>query len=186
MEEIIDMRLLSFIGIHVPDAIAEDIRKFQSDIPVKHESNKALEIPVHITLIPPFYIRDENLEDLITCLSSCRYGYLPFEVRLDGFGTFPPRVVYVQVDKSAELAYLQKDMEALLKENAFLPPDTSARDYHPHVTIASKSLSKKIFAQAWSEFNYKKYAASWMNIGYTRYQHIDGVWQVKEQFTFQP
>ena len=61
----------------------------------------------------------------------------PFEVMLKGLGHFPPRgeprVLWVGVEKSAELAGLKRRVDRALKD-AGMPPD--ARKFAPHVTIA--------------------------------------------------
>jgi 2'-5' RNA ligase len=61
----------------------------------------------------------------------------PFEVTLKGLGHFPPRgeprVLWVGVEKNAELAGLKRRVDRALKV-AGMPPD--ARKFAPHVTIA--------------------------------------------------
>lgn len=61
----------------------------------------------------------------------------PFAVTLKGLGHFPPRgeprVLWVGVEKNAELAGLKRRIDRALRE-AGMPPD--ARKFAPHVTIA--------------------------------------------------
>ena len=61
----------------------------------------------------------------------------PFQLMLKGLGHFPPRgeprVLWVGVDKSAELAGLKRRIDRALREAA-VPAET--RKFAPHVTIA--------------------------------------------------
>ena len=61
----------------------------------------------------------------------------PFQLRLKGLGHFPPRgeprVLWVGVETSAELAGLKRRIDRALWEAA-VPPET--RKFAPHVTIA--------------------------------------------------
>ena len=62
---------------------------------------------------------------------------VPFELRLKGIGHFPPRgeprVLWVGVEKSAELKRLKRRIDRALEE-AGIPRD--GRKFAPHVTIA--------------------------------------------------
>jgi RNA 2',3'-cyclic 3'-phosphodiesterase len=61
----------------------------------------------------------------------------PFELTLKGLGHFPPRgeprVLWVGVDRSPELANLKRRIDRALREVG-MPPD--ARKFAPHITIA--------------------------------------------------
>ncbi len=177
-------RVLSFIGIKVPEPFSLEIRKFQAEIEVKEKINKALRIPVHITLIPPFYTGEDDLLDLAHCLSRARQDYLPMRIEARNFGVFLPRVVFVDVVRSPELVFLQNDLQERLQEDAFIEAEKQYREYRPHITIASKSLTKKLFAKAWEKFSYMHYDASWVAEEFIRYQHIDGIWVEKESYPF--
>ena len=62
---------------------------------------------------------------------------VPFQLSLEGLGHFPPRgeprVLWVGVGKSAELARLKRRIDRAL-EAAGVPPDS--RKFAPHVTLA--------------------------------------------------
>jgi 2'-5' RNA ligase len=62
---------------------------------------------------------------------------LPFELTLGGLGHFPPRgeprVLWVGVEKSLELARLKRRIDRALEDVA-IPPES--RKFAPHVTIA--------------------------------------------------
>ena len=61
----------------------------------------------------------------------------PFQLTLKGLGHFPPRgeprVLWVGLEKNAELASLKRRVDRALRE-AEVPPET--RKFAPHVTIA--------------------------------------------------
>lgn len=178
-------RVLSFIGISVPEPIAGDVRQFQRDIKVKHDWNKTLNIPVHITLIPPFYTEQADTGELDELLGQFAGNCTEFCISTNGFGAFLPRVLYLNIEISPELVEIQNRLEQILTENAFLFPEKSARDYRPHITIGSKSLTKKLFAQAWEEYAYKLHSMSWLNTQFIRYEHSHRMWTPVSRFQLQ-
>lgn len=177
-------KMLSFIGIGVPEPIQSRIRKFQRDIDVKYDVNKALKIPVHVTLIPPFYSNKNELQSLHILLSQLRNNWQPSKIVANGFGSFPPRVIYEHIEASPSLEFLRSELEDTLTENAFILPGKIDGKYTPHITIASTSLTKSLFAKAWMSFNLMKFHATWQNEGFVRYRHDGTQWKVGEEYPF--
>jgi RNA 2',3'-cyclic 3'-phosphodiesterase len=89
----------------------------------------------HLTLRFIGEVGNGALSDVIEALATV--PAVPFELTLKGLGHFPPRgeprVLWVGVERSAELARLKRRIDRALRE-AGMPPE--GRKFAPHVTIA--------------------------------------------------
>jgi 2'-5' RNA ligase len=123
-----------------------------------------------IALIPPRPLKDEihelKLEDddtdqLDSLLEDFAQEFDPFEVRFNKFSTFPPRVVFIDVEKSSSLLEIQEKLEKLARSHSELfNYNYAERPYHPHVTLAFKDLTKSNFHKAWKEFQDRTFEGS--------------------------
>ncbi len=177
-------KTLSFIGIPVPEPINTEIRRYQKDIQVKKRPNKALRIPTHVTLVPPFYLPKDSLIDLHILMCKIQTEWREFKVELDDFGAFTPRVIYAMVKDNPTLTHLHSELMDEMRSHAFLAARSGEGRYHPHVTIASKSLNKSLFAEEWQKFQDYRYRASWTCASFIRYQHDGRLWHIKAEYPF--
>ena len=99
---------LYFIAIIPPDNIQEEITGFKHVVAEKFDSRHALRSPPHITLHMPFKWKEKRLDELTACMQSINYHLEPFEIQLNGFDFFEPRVVFVDVVENQKLEVLQK------------------------------------------------------------------------------
>lgn len=108
------MNKLYFIAIYPPKSIIQEIRVFKEDMARNYSNSKALKNDAHITLFPPFS-RDKAMEeDIITAFQKIDTHISPFELVLDGFGSFPnPKnpVLFVQPKKSESLNTLHSKVK---------------------------------------------------------------------------
>jgi len=89
----------------------------------------------HVTLRFVGEVDGPTKRRLATALNGVRAD--PFELQLEGMGTFPPRgnprVLWAGVSESPELADLYRQVRRVL-QRAGLPPEE--RKFSPHVTLA--------------------------------------------------
>jgi 2'-5' RNA ligase len=89
----------------------------------------------HLTLRFLGDIDNGRMNDVAEALALV-HGW-PFELRLKGLGHFPPRgeprVLWVGVEKSADLAGLKRRIDQALKQAGLAPEN---RKFAPHVTLA--------------------------------------------------
>ena len=116
----------------------------------------AMKSPAHITLIPPFNLADERVENLKELLEKIASAYHAFGVELSNFSAFPPRVIYVDVIPNKNLEALKHQLEDALS-GAEYPIKKEERSFHPHVTIANRDLKKQDFPKAWNHFKTIEY-----------------------------
>jgi 2'-5' RNA ligase len=145
-----------FIAIIPPEPIATEIYKIKEYVHDQYKSKGSLNSPTHITLHMPFEWEKE--EKLVSTLK--RFEFEKFNIELNDFGCFEPRVIFVDVKKNESLNLLQSRLATFCKTELNLF-NSQYRDlpFHPHVTIAFRDLKKPMFEAAWNEFKSRKYSA---------------------------
>lgn len=117
------------VAIAVPEPFGEELRGHRASF----GDPAAAQIPSHITLLPPDQVTEDDLGDLEARLEHVAARTAPFDVTLQGTGTFRPvsPVVFVAVSRGiAEAGFLAADLRAALEAPEPLFP------FHPHVTVA--------------------------------------------------
>ncbi|HEY9624460.1 MAG TPA: 2'-5' RNA ligase family protein [Crinalium sp.] len=140
-----------FIALLPPQAIqdfATDVIQELSDR-YRTRTSKA---PPHVTLQPPFQWPLDQVTALEQCLAASAEQHSPVPIALSGFGAFAPRVLYVNVLKTPELLALQSNLaDALEKTLNIADPKSKQRPFAPHLTVASRNLTRQTFKQAWAD-----------------------------------
>ena len=163
-----------FIGIIPPEPIASEIYKIKEDVRDQYKSKGSLNSPTHITLHMPFEWEKE--ERLVNTLK--KFEFTPFEIELNNFGCFEPRVIFVDVKKNEALRDMQgKLMSFCKRELNLFNADYGDRAFHPHVTIAFRDLKKPQFNEAWKEFENKEYSATFECSKISLLKHDGKIWQ---------
>jgi len=167
-----------YIAIVAPEEINQEVLKWKNYFKDHFGCTVALKSPAHITLIPPFWMKDDLEHDLENSISDFSITKNKFEIRLKDFAAFKPKVIFVDVVKSEVLNGLYLSFaEHILNENKF-PIKKDDRPFHPHVTLATRDLYKKAFQEAWEIFSKKKYEVSWMVNGISLLRHNKKNWDV--------
>lgn len=131
------MDLRCFIAIELPQDIKEGIagktkrlRAAEADVRWVSPEN------LHLTLKFLGNTPEDLLEDVREKLSAVAGRHPAFSFGLSGAGAFPdtgrPRVVWIGVRDSGELAGLQGDVDAAMAELGF---EAEQRAYSPHLTL---------------------------------------------------
>jgi 2'-5' RNA ligase len=142
----------------------------------------ALKSPAHITLIPPFQMRDSDQSDMADILSRVALEHNSFSIQLKNFAAFKPRVIYIDVLPNPLLNELKtKTEDALLQSNRF-KIKKEERPFHPHITIANRDLEKEDFKEAWQHFQHISYEISFMADAISLLRNHDRKWYVATSF----
>jgi len=133
------MRHRIFIAINLP----EDIKKKLADYQLKW-----LELPcrwtkkdnLHITLVFLGYLSNEELLEIIKITKEVALHHEPFFINLKKiiYGPpkkFPPRMIWVEGEKSEELGKLQQDLENSLLSSSIKKIESESKPYTPHITL---------------------------------------------------
>lgn len=149
-----------FIAILPPPDIAARARALQQQLTDKYNTRAALRSPPHITLHMPFGWKENKEQELIRLLGGFFTEVKSFRVSINDLGAFPPRVIYMNVEKTGELVDCQRKLSKFCRVKLGLFND-SFRDepYHPHLTLAFRDLRKPAFLAAWETYERTSFLA---------------------------
>lgn len=177
---------LYFIALIPPSPILEKVWEFKREAAEKFGSKASLNSPAHITLHMPFRYGLHREGDLTECLRLFSSGQKPIEVTTTGWGTFPPKVIYVEVRKTEALARIQKELhQAMKKELGLFNANYKDLVFHPHITIAFRDLKKAHFQDAREHFSGMPVEWVWEVNSLALLKHDTKRWNIFKECTFQ-
>lgn len=174
---------LYFIALIPPEELREQIQQLKLEVADKFKSSHSLNAPPHITLVSPFRISEDQVSGLQSILEVYTQGNQPFQVCLKGFATFPPRVIFIDVNKSDELQKFQKKLEEMIRAEDAFGYNYHERPFHPHITLAFKDLSKENFYKAWDEFKDRDMEEAFMADHVYLLKHNGEIWEVFSEYS---
>jgi RNA 2',3'-cyclic 3'-phosphodiesterase len=121
-----------FVALDLPESVKRSLEPLAKGL---GDVRWATPDQQHLTLRFIGEVGNGAVHDVIEALATV--PSVPFQLTLEGLGHFPPRgeprVLWVGVEKSAELKRLKRRIDRALEE-AGIPPE--GRKFAPHVTIA--------------------------------------------------
>lgn len=169
---------LYFLALIPDEPVLSEVIAFKQEVKEKFNSKGALRSPPHITFHMPFKWRTDGEEQLIEKLSRFQFGQYPFEVTLDGFDFFEPRVVFVDVIKTEVLSNLQKQLSDFVRrELKFFNADYKDRGFHPHMTIGFRDLKKALFPEVKTHYQNQTYQRQFEVSGFCLLKHNGDRWE---------
>ena len=163
---------LFFVAIIPPKKLCDEITQHKLKFSKNFESSHALKSPPHITLVPPFRfsaLEEHKIEDdLIEVSKKCS----SFVLSIRGFGAFAPRVIYLNIERSTPLHRMQS------KVMSFFPFVRSHASYVPHLTIATRDLSKSMFHRAWGVYKNESFERDFKVNELSLLKHNGKTWEV--------
>jgi len=172
------MSKMYFIAIVAPEEVNATVLKWKQLMKERFDCAVALRSPAHITLIPPFWLDENEEHELKNAIGNFSQSCAGFEVSLKNFAAFQPRVIYVDVLPNQQLQSIHARLEEFLAAKRQFPISKGERPLHPHVTIATRDLHKKAFQEAWEIFREKMYETSWIASGISILKHDQKKWEV--------
>lgn len=164
------MKKMYFIAIYPDQKIIDEIRIFKEDLAQNFANSKALTNDAHITLAPPFSREIELEEDIHLAFQKINTNIAPFEINLNGFGSFPNPKNPVLYIKPEENEYL-KQLYLNVKEKFSFERDL----FSPHVTVGYRDLTFENFLKAWEIYKDKNYKTKFLVDKISLLRH-DGKW----------
>lgn len=151
------MKKYYFIAVYPPQQIIDEVKIFKQDLAVHYENSKALKNDAHITLFPPF-TREEELEnDIHAAFQKIDTKISPFEIELNGFGSFGNSknpVIFVQPEPNENL----KELHMKVRERF----NFKSYSFNPHMTVGYKNLSYENYLKAWEVYKDKEYKTKFL------------------------
>jgi 2'-5' RNA ligase len=173
------------IALIPPSPLVEEIQLLKDYFKETYQSKASLKSPPHITLHMPFEWKDTKEEILIAALRKFGAGKICFDLQLQDFSCFAPRVIYLNVLESEPLRTLQSGLHTFCKTELNLF-HARYRDlpFYPHITLAFRDLKKEMFENAWAEFKEKKFAGDFVVDKISLLKHDGMVWNPYADFDF--
>lgn len=174
-------KALYFVALVPSQAVKEEVRNLKLEIKEKFGASHALKLPAHITLIAPVWLQNEQEHSFVERIREVSKQQLSFRVELKDFGRFDQRVIFLNVVDHEPVKVLHQNLIEALKK--ILSLDEEKR-LQPHVTLATRDLTRKKFKMAWDEFRNRKYHAEFTATSLTIFKHNGKTWDVLENFCF--
>ncbi len=168
-----------FLAIVPPSPVFGEALDLKHYFKEHYNSKASLNSPPHITLHMPFRWKEEKEQELVERLRAFKADVGAFTVQLQNFGSFPPRVIFIDVVANPHLMMLQNRLMKFCKlELNVFNADYKDQPFHPHLTLAFRDLKKSAFAEAWKEFSEKQYAAEFEVTSFAILKHNGRTWEV--------
>lgn len=151
------MKKLYLIAIYPPQEIIEEVKVFKKDLAENYDNSKALKNDAHITLFPPFSREWELESDIHEAFQKINTNISPFEVELNGFGSFAnPKnpVLFVQPENNDHLKELQLNVREKFNFMKY--------SFNPHITVGYRNLTYENFLKAWEVYKDKEYKTKFL------------------------
>jgi len=179
-----DRKELYFIALIPHIELRNEIRAIKERMRSEYGAEHALKSPAHITLQMPFK-RDIGDEPVITAsLEKFALQENSFTVRLDGFGSFAPRVIYIRITDPEPVRALYKRLKMVLAGDLNFDTAEIMGDLLPHITVATRDLAKEAFADAWPEMKDEKFTGVFEVQSLFLLKHNGRNWDILKEFPF--
>jgi len=172
---------LYFLAIIPPTPIYEQVHELKLHFSREYHSSHALNSPPHITIIPPFKISPHSVPALVHFLRENAAFFQAYEVLLDGFGCFKPRVIYINPRISQQFTDARNQLLIRFYES-FPQQRQDTRPFHPHMTVAFKDLAPTMFSRAWPIVSGMGFSASFRLVELVLLKYDSGKWVVFQNF----
>ncbi|MCW3160341.1 2'-5' RNA ligase family protein [Chryseobacterium oryctis] len=151
------MKKLYFIAIYPPQQIIEEVKIFKQDLAMNYNNAKALKNDAHITLFPPFSREAELENDIHIAFQKIDTNLTPFEIELNGFGSFAnPKnpVLYIKPENNDQLIELFNRVKQQFNFVKY--------SFNPHVTVGYRDLDFQNYLKAWEIYKSKEYKTKFL------------------------
>jgi 2'-5' RNA ligase len=176
---------LFFIALLPPQEVQEVAHQIKQHFSQVYNSHAALKSPPHITLQAPFKWQTEQIANVIQILQDFTKLQTAIPITLSGFAAFKPRVIYIRVYQTEALLTIQKDlMNELAYKLNIVDLVGKTRPFSPHLTVASKDLSRENFYKAWPEFADRELFFEFIVPQLTLLKHNGKAWEIFQEFSF--
>ncbi len=173
---------LYFVALVPPSPIFEEVMAQKNYVAEHFGSKAALRSPPHITLHMPFKWKENKESLLLNAIEAFSFDQYPFQVTLKNYDFFPPKVVFVDVEKNEALVNLQKQLAGYLRRHLnLLNADYKNRAFHPHMTIAFRDLKKTVFHQARAYYEAQTYSRTFEVRHIQLLKHNGKQWEIYKE-----
>jgi len=170
-----------FIALLPPKPLLQKISRIKENFAQSYGAKHALKLPPHITIIPPFKIQKETEPSLLFALQQAAAKTAAFELKVNGFDAFAPRVIFIKVIDHEPVKSLYDSLYEIAKE---LMPQKTERELKPHITLATRDLSPQAFKKEMQVFKDQEFEATFRVKSIFLFGHNGKTWEIIEEFPF--
>ena len=128
------MKELYFIAVVLPMDIREEVYNFKKIMADRYFARHAFKCPAHITLHMPFKWKSTQEGELYRVLTEISTGMRSFELVLQNFGAFRPRVIYINVVENNLLRMLRDQVLREMRKRYVYNEEYRNEGFQPHIT----------------------------------------------------
>ncbi|MGB3518161.1 MAG: 2'-5' RNA ligase family protein [Elainellaceae cyanobacterium] len=167
-----------FVALIPPPEVQEAALQIIQELGDRFQTSTA-KAPPHITLYPPFlWTESDRLLETLTAIAQTQ---APIDITLSGFAAFPPRVLYLHVEPTPGLMALQTTLSQQLEQRlGIVDPVEQRRGFTPHLTVASRNVTRATFRTAWSDLQHRGFRANFRSDRLSLLRHNRRYWEVVE------
>ena len=181
-----EQKRLFFIALLPPTDVEKVAQELTEEFATIYNSKHGLKSPPHVTLQPPFKWDLNQVEVLKESLENFSQNQFSIPMILDGFGSFKPRVIYINVVKTPELLSIQNQLKLYLESNLGIIDEKQKHpSFNPHLTLAHKDLTKSNYYKAWKIYKDKSINFKFRVYQLTLLLHDEKRWKIYHNFSFQ-
>lgn len=175
---------LYFIALIPGKELRDRVRAVKERMKAGYNAGHALKSPAHITLQMPFKRNSKEEPAFQSALRKFACGEESFAVHLDGYGCFAPRVIYIRITNPEPVRALHRRLKTVLAMDLNFDRSEIMGDVQPHITVATRDLSKESFSDAWPEFQNEEFRGSFNVHSLFLLKHNGKQWDILEEFPF--
>lgn len=176
---------LYFVAIVPDNKTVEEISILKDLFSENYNSKASLNSLSHITLHMPFWLRDKKMDSLIKLLSRIAEESRDFGIQLKGFGSFPPKAIFLEVEENDKLNKLQNKIKtSFRRELKLMNSNYKDQAFHPHITLAFRDLSKENYQKAWAKFKDQNFEGKFNANALLLLKHDGKRWEKDREFPF--
>jgi len=175
---------LYFIAIIPYNELSERIRKIKERMKDEYSASHALKSPAHITLQMPFKRNPTDETEISDALRRFALPEKKFTIDLNGYGAFVPRVIFIKITQPELVRALHKRLTNVLLSELHFSPGEVMKDMQPHVTVATRDLTREAFSVAWPLFQEEDFSASFDVHSIFLLKHNGRNWDTLEEYPF--
>jgi 2'-5' RNA ligase len=179
-----DKSELYFIALVPHEKLRNEIRAIKERMRSEYGAGHALKSPAHITLQMPFKRDGRDEPEISAALRRFAFGEESFTIDLDGYGCFAPRVIFIRITNPEPVRALHRRLKQVLAGELQFPKGEIMNDVQPHITVATRDLTKESFADAWPEMKDEEFRGSFQVHSLILLKHNGKNWDILEEFPF--
>ena len=175
---------LYFLALVPDEKLRAEVKSLKEEMRDKFNASHALKSPAHITLQMPFRRNEDDEDFIIQTLETFSREKLSFDILLDGFDCFAPRVIFIKIKNPSPIISLHRKLNKILRDPLEFSSKVLTHRLHPHMTIATRDLSEEAFTQAWPQYESKEFSATFKAKSLFLLKHNGQNWNIFKEFCF--